>query len=209
MKCLNASVIAIGAVLTCAAHPARPAEIAIRVPDTAAARSAAGLISRAERAIRRYLDACESPDAHEPRDIVTQDARIEYTLDNPEAYLSLEGISLFAGCATPAASTLQPKTLWIYPTAVSNAVFVQYDMPAAGDGTMSQQIALVEMRGERIHRMRNFGAPPAPLMAAIRGRSQADLCARLSLYDGSAASITTAPPAQPLGVEVTAAGSAP
>jgi DNA-binding SARP family transcriptional activator len=75
----NAFAAALGVVLS-GTHLARPAEIAIHVPDTAAARSAASLISNAERAIRHYLDVCESADARDPQDIVTSDVRIEYTL---------------------------------------------------------------------------------------------------------------------------------
>ncbi|MEJ1961639.1 MAG: hypothetical protein WDO56_08880 [Gammaproteobacteria bacterium] len=50
-----------------------------------------------------------------------------------------------------------------------------------------QQIALVEMRGDRIYRMRNFGTPPETLVAAMRGRAQSELCASLSRYEGSLA----------------------
>ncbi len=83
MKCRNTSVLAMSVALSCAAGLAHSAEIAVRVPDTAAARSAAGLISRAEHAIRRYADACESAVAQDPWEVVTRDARIEYTLEDP------------------------------------------------------------------------------------------------------------------------------
>lgn len=209
MKCRNASVIAMSAALTCAAGFARSAETVIRVPETPAARSASGLISRAERAIRRYVDACESAAARDPWDVVTRDARIEYTLDDPGAYLSLEASALFAGCAVTAASTSQPKSLWIYPTGEPDSVFIQYDMPNETAGTAPRQrLAEIEMRGERIYRMRNFGTPPETLLASMRGRAQSELCASLSRYEGS---LVTNMPAQVLSsprVWITATSSA-
>jgi hypothetical protein len=170
MKCRSVSVAALGVVLTCGTHLARPAEIAIHVPDTAAAHSARDLISRAGRALRRYLEACDSTTAREPREIVTSDARIEFALNTEGASLTLDANAVFAGC-------IAVGELWIYPTGDKNAVFVQYDMP-------TRQIAVIEMRGERIQRMRNFGAAPAALLEAMRGTAQSELCTRLSRLGG-------------------------
>ena len=194
MKCRNTSVIAMGVVLTCAGPLARPSGIVMRVPDTAAARSAAGLIARAERAIKLYMDACESPDARDPRDVVTSDARIEYSLDDPGAFLSIDAASHLADCATTVASAVQAANVWIFPTGEKNAVFVQFDLSTAGAGTLPlQQIAWVELRGARISRMRNFGPAPAPVLAAMRGKAQSELCASLRWYDTRLANDVTTP----------------
>lgn len=182
MKRRDATLLVAGAALTLIAHPARPAEHPTRVPVIDAARPAAALISRADRAIRRYLDACRSN--HDALDIVTGDARIEYTLDDPGALLSLDASSIFASCASAGTSDAQAVNLWIFTTGEENAVFVQYDIQSSGPERKpplaTRQIALVEMRGERIHRMRNFGAPPELLVAAMQGKVQSELCARLS-----------------------------
>ena len=214
MKCRDVPVIAMGAVLSCASHLAQPAELAIRVPDTTAARAAAKLISRAERAIRRYMDACESTDARDPWDVVTHDARIEYTLNDPGAYLSLEASSIFAGCASGAGSI--GGNLWIYPTGESSTVFVQYDLPftdmqlTTGSKVIPpQQLALIEMRGDRIYRMRNFDTVPAPLTAAMEGRAQSELCASLSHVGGSLAANMASHAVEPLQIEVVAGFSTP
>jgi hypothetical protein len=189
MKFRNASVIALGVALTCAGPLTLASEIVIRVPDTAAARSAAGLIARAERAIRRYIDACEFPGTRDPRSVVTSDARVEYSLDEPGTFLSLDASAYLADCATTVASTSQATNVWIYPAGEKNTVFVQFDLPTFGAGTMPlEQIAFVEMRGERIARMRNFGAAPAPLFEAMRSKAQSELCASLKWYDTSLAS---------------------
>ena len=194
MKCRSVSVAALGIALSCGTHLARPAEIAIHVPDTAAARSADELISRAGRALRRYLEACESADAREPRDIVTSDARIEFALDTAGASLTLDADALFAACTAAAVSIAHRKDLWIYPTGEKNAVFVQYDMPAGGDPSLpAKQVAVIEMRGELIMRMRNFGAAPAALLEAMRGTAQSELCTRLSQLGGVLVMTATSP----------------
>jgi hypothetical protein len=182
MKCRDASLLAVGTALTLAGNPARPSENLARVPDIDAARHAAGLISRADRAIRRYLDACHSN--RDALEVVTSDARIEYTLDSPGALLSLDASSIFASCGSIGIPGAQPVNLWIFPTGEENAVFVQYDIPSSGPvsngGAAERQVALVEMRGERIQRMRNFGAVPELLLATMNGKAQSELCARLS-----------------------------
>jgi hypothetical protein len=192
MNCRDVSLLVVGTALTLAGTAAAPAEHSIpssipsatpsdtRVPDIDPVRPAAGVISRADRAIRRYLDACRSN--RDAADVVTPDARIEYTLDDPGAFLSLDASSILSTCASVGASGARPSQLWIFPTGEENAVFVQYDVSASASGEVpaARQVALVEMRGERIHRLRNFGAAPERLLAAIHGTVQSELCARLS-----------------------------
>ena len=201
MNCRDASLLAVGTALTLAGNPTWPAEPSTHVPKIDAARAAAALISRADRAIRRYLDACGS--TRDAQDIVTSDARIEYTLDNPGALLSLDASSIFASCAPIGMSGAQPGDLWIFPTGEENAVFVEYDLPdsgpaSTGEGAAARQVALVEMRGDRIHRMRNFGGAPELVLAAINGSVQSELCARLSWNGGRLATNVAVPVSAPL-----------
>ncbi len=165
MKRHNLFIPAFGAVLALAADAVLSADVAAQVPRTVAAQTAGDLISRAERAITGFFAACVSRDAQGLNNVTTNDVRIDYTLDDPGTYLSMDASSLIAACA---ANTLAGNSgshvanLWIFPTDDANAVFVQYDAPARSAEAMShRQLALVEMRGDRISRMLNFAAVPA------------------------------------------------
>ena len=54
----------------------------------------------------------------------------------------------------------QVLKLWIFPTPDSNVVFVQYtigsDVQPPTEVPDSEHLAIIEMRGERIFKMRNF-----------------------------------------------------
>lgn len=172
MKSCNLFVPALSAVLALGADAALSADVAAQVPRTGAAQTAGDLISRTERAFTDFLTACVSHDADGLNSVTTNDVRIEYTLDDPGTYLSMDASSLIAHCAanTPAGnSESHVSNLWIFPTEDANAVFVQYEAPAGTVGTMShRQLALVEMRGDRISRMLNFAAM-LPSIVVSRG----------------------------------------
>ena len=179
MKSHNLFIPALGTMLTFATGATLAADVAAQVPRTAAAQTAADLISSVERAITGYVAACVSRDARGLNSVTTEDVRIEYALDTPGTYFSLDANSLIADCAanTPADnSESHVSNLWIFPTHDSNAVFVQYDAPAGSAETLShRQLALVEMRGDRISRMLNFAAVPSPIIAsAVREAAATD-----------------------------------
>jgi hypothetical protein len=166
---------------TLPAHASAAPNTAAQVPDTAEALVATDLISRVRHAISGYVAACTSHDARALDDMTTSDVRVEYALEEPGTYLSVDSTSLMADCATGlpgAGRKAQLSNLWIFPTRDANAVFIQYDLPATPTGTTSQrQLALVEMRGERISRMLNFGvAPPASVASNISKVATAALC---------------------------------
>ncbi|HKS54296.1 MAG TPA: hypothetical protein VJS12_03370 [Steroidobacteraceae bacterium] len=148
------------------AGPAANASERAQIPHTAAAAAAAGVISRAERAIVDYVTACTS-DAQDLNGVLTADARVEFALDEPGTYLSLDASSLAADCAATAHSADAPQisNLWIFPTHEANVVFVQYDVLASTGTLRERQLALVEMRGDRIARMLNL-ASSLPAMGA-------------------------------------------
>jgi hypothetical protein len=62
------------------------------------------------------------------------------------------------------------SNLWIFPTGDATSVFVQYEMPAANGAAPQRQLALVEMRGERIARMIKF-APMPPALETLAARN--------------------------------------
>ena len=178
MKHCNLSFPALAGVLLLTATAALSEESTARVPDTAAARAAANVIARAERAVANYVAACAARDARRLTGVTTRDARIEYTLDDPGTYLSMDASSLIAACAanTPAAS---PGSLvgnfWIFPTNDADTVFVQYDAPSSSETSSHRQLALVEMRGDQISRMLNFAAmPPAIVASTLRAATAAN-----------------------------------
>ena len=156
---------AIGVLLTLAAG-ARAADlvdphaIKAQVPQTAAARKWADLITRTERALGAYVAACASGEGRVLSRVTTDDLHIEYTLGEPGTYLVMDGgDGSSAGCAAMAGLSSRTSNVWIFPTN-SSVVFVQFDAPMAAHAPSQRQLALVEMRGERIARIVNFSAPP-------------------------------------------------
>jgi hypothetical protein len=178
MKTCNLSVPVLGVLLTLTTMTALCDETAARVPDTAAARAAANVIARAERAVTTYVDACVAHDAQRLNRVTTRDARVEYTLANPGIYLSMDASSLIAACAAAARKSGSiAANFWIFPTNDADTVFVQYDAPSDTDNTSHRQLALVEMRGDQISRMLNFAAMPPAVVASTLGAAAASVIA--------------------------------
>lgn len=174
MKSRNPFIPALGVVFALMTGAALSADVAAQSPRTVVAHAAGDPISRAERAVTDFLAACASHDAQGLHSVTTSDVRIEYMLDDPGTYLSMEADSLIAECAANAVadnSGSHVANLRIFPTGDANAVFVQYDAPAGSVETMShRQLALVEMRGDRISRILNFaGVPPSMVASTIPG----------------------------------------
>lgn len=128
----------------------------------------AELISRVQRTLTAFVAACSAHDAHRLDTVTTDDARVEYALETPGAYLTLDATSLPADCGIGMRSEgSHIRRLWIYPTNDANAVFVEFE--ATNDFSTApprRQLALVEMRGARIARLLNFSAPPNALFSA-------------------------------------------
>jgi hypothetical protein len=164
MKRCNSLIIALCATLPFAPQPTMASESA-QVPHTPAAKAAADLISKAERAITDYVAACASRDGQHLDRLTTEDVRIEFALDEPGTYLSMDASSLVAGCGANAAlgrSGSDISKLWIFPTLEANSVFVHYEVSAPSIDSMPQrQLLLLEMRGDRIARMVNFATSPS------------------------------------------------
>src|SRR5689334_8685559 len=129
--------------------------IQAQVPQTAAARKWADLITRTERALGDYVAACASGEGQALTRVTTDDLHIEYTLGEPGTYLVMDGGGSSAGCAAMAGLSARTSNVWIFPTN-SSVVFVQFDAPMATQAPSQRQLALVEMRGERIARIVNF-----------------------------------------------------
>jgi hypothetical protein len=153
------------ALLTLATPGTRAADlvdahtIKAHVPQTANARKWADLIARTERALGGYAAACASGEGRALKQVTTDNLHIEYTLNEPGTYLTVDGSNAPATCAAMAGLTSRTSNVWIFPTN-SAVVFVQFDAPNAAGAPSQRQLALVEMRGDRIARIVNFSATP-------------------------------------------------
>jgi len=132
------------------------------IPQSAAS---ANLIARADRALRDYVAACSSGDIEALARIVTSDAVVEYALEEPGTYLAVEAAALSgnrSGSSKQTGTAAHISNLWIYPTSDSNVVFVHYttrsNVRSPGQLPDFEHLALLEMRGDRIFKMRKLGA---------------------------------------------------
>jgi hypothetical protein len=132
------------------------------IPQSAAS---ANLIARADRALRDYVAACSTGDSAAFARIVTSDAVVEYALEEPGTYLAVEATALStdrSGNSRQTGTGAHVSNLWVYPTSNSNVVFVHYttrsDVRSPAQLPDSEHLALLEMRGDRIFKMRNLGA---------------------------------------------------
>jgi len=143
----------------------------VHVPATPQAAASANLIARADRALRDYVAACSTGDDEVIARIVTSDAMVEYALEEPGTYLAVEAAALSAkrsGNAKQTRSGAHISNLWIFPTPDSNTVFVHYtigsDVRSSAEPD-SEHLALLEMRGDRIVKIRNSSADAGTLSA--------------------------------------------
>jgi hypothetical protein len=146
------------------------ADAIVKTPRTAASAQAVQLSTKVQHALTRFIAGCSSHDAQILDSVTTDDVRIEYSLDAPGTYLTLDASSLSTDCGL----SMEPGeshigTMWIYPTNDENVVFVEFDTTSASSiAPLKRQLALIEMRGEKIARLLNF-SPPANALVSARG----------------------------------------
>jgi hypothetical protein len=129
----------------------------------------------AKRALTGFVAACATGEDESLRKLTTDDIRIEYALDEPGTFLNVDASSGTVGCGALNGPDGRLENLWILPTDDASSVFVQYD---TGEG---RQLALIEMRNERIARVVNFASAPQALLAsAVAAQSTGMPCVRLS-----------------------------
>jgi hypothetical protein len=168
---MNTSILRFAAtmLLAMSVHTSFAAE-RTHVPPTALAAAAANLIVRADRALRDYVAACSTGDDEAIARIVTSDAVVEYALNEPGTYILVEAPALSArrcGNAKQAGAGASISNLWIFPTPHPNVVFVQYttvsDVGSPAQLAKAEHLALLEMRGDRIFKLRGFSADAGTL----------------------------------------------
>jgi len=155
------------------------ADAIAKTPRTAASANAGQLTTNVQHALARFIAGCSSHDAKILDSVTTDDVRIEYSLDTPGIYLTLDAISLADDCGMSSqAGGSHLRTLWIYPTNEPNAVFVEFDTTSDSSvAPLQRQLALVEMRGAKIARLLSFSAPANTLVSA-RGAASPSLTVR-------------------------------
>jgi hypothetical protein len=138
------------------------AEEPVQVPATPQAAASANLIVRADRALRDYVAARSTGDDAAISRILTSDAMVEYAIEEPGTYLAVEVAALSAnrsGNAKQTRSGAHISNLWIFPTSDSNTVFIHYTIDSGvrspAEFPDSEHLALLEMRGDRIVKIRN------------------------------------------------------
>ena len=180
MKC-SISILAAAVALTMAAQSACAADVQAKVPSTPDAVRAADLIARAERALIAYVSSCSTRDHVGVEHSLTSDAVFEYALDDSSSYLAAHADSLIGDCwsAVPAlASGERIQTLWIFPTAEPNTVFVHYSTSAPGGKGTSEHLAFVEMRGARIAKLHDVTSAPPAMVAGGKAQPATPATAR-------------------------------
>lgn len=135
----------------CGGASAEPARLKAQIPHTQAALNASEFLARAEHAIGGYLEACARGEPQALSTVTTNDLHIEYVLDDADPYLTTNVDA--EGCAAIARGA-QVTNFWLFPTNDASSVFVRYELQT--DTGTQAQLALVEMRGERIAMVRNF-----------------------------------------------------
>ena len=153
---------AVTAFLTVIAHSGFAGE-PTHVPATALAEANAELIARADRALRDFVGACSSRDKEALARVVTNDAVIEYELEERGSFFKVDPATRIACLSVnskPTGTRAGISELWIFPTPEANVVFVRYtigsDVRSAARLQDTGQLAIIEMRGDRIFKIRNF-----------------------------------------------------
>lgn len=141
-------------------------DVPIHLPRTELARDSAATLHSAARAFLKYHEACARGDHAPLEQVLTADTRIEYSLREPDSWLSTSAVSPSLDCASRLSATpARIAELWVFPTANPNAVFIEYELRTGGSSR--RELALVEMKDGRIARLLSFAEPPTSMLAGL------------------------------------------
>lgn len=169
MKTRMPWLVAIGATIAMTAHAGADA-----VSRAAPSRAAGSDV------IASFFAACAAQDEQRLRELATDDLRIEYALETPGTYYTLDSLALGSECAALDELAIDSASVQVFPTADEQAVFVQYELDGKLDFVEHrQQLALVELRGTRIARILNFSTP-ANVMLSKREHAEPHKAAMLN-----------------------------
>lgn len=121
----------------------------------------AEVVSLARRAFLHFTAACLADDRSRIAQTVTDDVVLEYDLPDPGITLTVDTDALDSLCAAsaPATTTGQIADLSIFPMTDPNTVFIQYE----------DHMAIVQLRGDRIAKIRDFTTTPGEIASIAMG----------------------------------------
>jgi hypothetical protein len=164
LRLLGAALLGVGMQTALADDAAGiPSErVEFRNPITiVGAGGSASLISRVETALLRYRAGCATRDERVMAQVFTGHAVIAYTSNMTGKFIVTDANA--ADKCWPGRETnplARNSPIWIYPTGDPDDVFVQYStvVRVAKGQELIRNIALVEMAGDRIAQIRDFGS---------------------------------------------------
>ena len=172
MKMIAGSIVAIALAIACVAVRASAAYIAVSGAAQQLSPEETDLINRGTHALYRYFAACSHRDRRELARIVTDDAAVEFPLKMPGTNLSVYAKDVARYCRIAPAST-NIAELSVYPTNATDVLLVSYSVKSprrAAAQQMTEHLALLQMRQERILRIRDFSATRADLQRIFAHR---------------------------------------
>jgi hypothetical protein len=121
--------------------------------------------------------------------VTTDDVRIEYSLNAVGTYLTLDAIALADDCGINMESGgSHIRTMQIYPTSDEDVAFVEFETTSDSSTVpLRRQLALVEMRGEKIARLLNF-SPPSNALLSEKAAASPSFTARTGSRSAAAGS---------------------
>jgi hypothetical protein len=161
MKYIPGCVVAVVLALACNSSRALAEYLVVNAPTTELGPADADLIDRGTHAFFQYLTACSHQDLPELKKTVTDDAVLEYPLKKWGTYLLIDAkvVGSYCGIATGKAKIAE---LSVYPTNAAGVLLVNYKLKSdrrARTEQLTEHLALLEMRQERIFRIRDVSAP--------------------------------------------------
>jgi hypothetical protein len=184
MKTVNVLIASVASLTA----PWVQADAIAKSPRTAPSAKAVQLNTNVRDALTRFIAGCSSHDAQLLDSVTTDDVRIEYSLNAPGTYLTVDAISLGDDCGINMESGSHIRTMQIYPTNDENVVFVEFDTTSDSSTVpLKRQLALVEMRGEKIARLLNFSQPTNALLGG-RGAASPSFTSRAASRDAATGS---------------------
>lgn len=144
-------------------HSAFAADAAPQTNAVSSTQDSDDLIVRVQRALARYGAACAIHDREAILDSMTSFAVIEYAGASADRFVAVNALTTEAcwqGLVTLRDHSID-RPMVVYRTNEPNAVFIEYTL-SIGWGAEAKSIrdlALVEIEGDRIARIRDYAAP--------------------------------------------------
>jgi hypothetical protein len=128
--------------------------------------------------ITDFIAACAAQDGGRLARLTTDDLRVEYALDTPGTYYAIDASDSATECSALSGMRIELSSVRLYPTADQEAMFVQYERGGELEIFENrQQLALIELRDQRIARILSFSPPSGVVVTAPHDAERQDLSA--------------------------------